>query len=56
MRIIILSSTFQNTPQLCCGDEWFERVFLRSLILRRKVLDLFLAEIGHLLLKTDALK
>jgi hypothetical protein len=25
-----LSSTFQNTPQLCCGDEWFKRVFLRS--------------------------
>jgi hypothetical protein len=36
-----LSSTFQNTPQLCCGDE----IFLRGLIARRMVLDLFLLKL-----------
>jgi hypothetical protein len=35
-----LSSTFQNTPQLCCVDEWHRIIFLRGLIPRRKVLDL----------------
>ena len=47
-----LSSTFQDTPQLCCGDEpshykivqgeWHRIIFPRGLIPRRKVLDLFL--------------
>jgi len=35
-----LSSTFQKTPQLCCGDEWYRIIFLRGLIPPRKVLDL----------------